>query len=83
MILLMNGGNTLCLHMRIDFSGVDAGVAQENLDAAQIRSALEQVCRKGMSEGMGGNGTLNVCEKRIFFNELPDVLPGQAGSGAI
>src|SRR6185295_7118500 len=42
--------------MRVDGGGGGRGMAEDRLDDAQIDSGLQQVCRKGMSQGvyMGG-----------------------------
>jgi len=38
----------------VDFGNLDAGVAEQDLDASQVRSPLQQVGGKGVAEGVGG-----------------------------
>src|SRR5580692_8119798 len=41
--------------MGIDFGGGDVGMAQERLDAAQVRAAFHQMGGEGMAQHMGRN----------------------------
>lgn len=41
--------------VEVDHGGGDVGVAEEGLDGADVGSGFEEVCGKGVAEGVGGD----------------------------
>ena len=53
----------------VDLGGGDVRVAQHHLERAQIRPVFQQVGRKGVAQGVGGDVLLN---PRLFLIVLDD-----------
>lgn len=83
MELMMDLPQAHGLDMGIDFRGRHIGMAKKNLHRAQIRSSFQKVGGKGMPESVGGNRPADAGFKRVFFYNLPDILPGQAVAAAV
>src|SRR5450432_2247765 len=60
------GGHYLRAHASIPRGGVDAAVAEQNLDDTDIGAVLQQMCGEGMAESMNGDSLANTGPRRRF-----------------
>ncbi len=68
----------LIQHMRIDFRRGDIGVAQHGLDRAQIGPTGQQMCCKGVAQGMWRDlGRGHATGDGKFLDQAKKAMPGQ------
>lgn len=53
MMLGMNLPQSFLRDMRVDLGGSDVRMTQQQLHHAQVCAVVEEMCCKGMAEGMG------------------------------
>ena len=72
MVEPVHAAHVLGIEMRVDLSRLDRGMAEHLLHRAQVRSAFDEVRRKGMEQRVGGDAGR---EPRTSGGEL-DPAPG-------
>ena len=75
---MMNAAQAFRLDMGIDFRGADVRVPEQELHRAQVRAALQQVCGKGMPEGMGRDCSTDTRHQGVFLDHFRDILAAQS-----
>ena len=61
--------------VRIDLRGADVRVPEHRLDEPEVRPPLQQMRRKGVAQGMGGEVLGDPGLQGIVSEELPKPLP--------
>ena len=66
----------------VDLGGVEAGVAEELLDVADIGAGLVHVGRAAVAQKVAGSRLGNACLAQAFLDPVPEVLRVEAGAVA-
>ena len=63
-------------HMRVNFGRRNICMAQKHLDDPQIGPTRQQMRRKGMTHGVGGDAArINAACRRDVFDQQIEILP--------
>ena len=77
MELLVDLGEALLVHVRVDLGGGDVGVAEEFLDHTEVGPILEQVGGKGVPEKVWVNLEVEAGARCPLLDDLPDAVGAQ------
>ena len=75
MELLVNASQVFAIDVRINLGRRDVDVSQHLLDRSEIRTALEEMRRKGMAESVRRNGLRDSRLPNVFSENLPGAHP--------
>ena len=64
-------------HVSVDLSGCDLAVTKHELNGPEIGTTFQQMCCKGVTKYMRTDLLLQTCLLPIFFQHLPETLPGK------
>lgn len=72
-----------CVHMGVALRGAQSRVAEQLLNRAKVRTALQQVCRKRMPQCVGTDAELGAALRHVPAQKPIDAAPGQPTSSII
>src|SRR3990172_8204024 len=73
-VLVVDPFEPLPAHVGVDLSRSDVRVSQHELEASQIRSALEKMGGEGVAHHVGGERSLDSREASVFLQKLEESL---------
>ena len=76
MVLVVDPLEPLPAHVGVDLSRSDVRVSQHELQASQIRSALEKMGGEGVAHHVGGERSLDSREASVSLQKLEESLAG-------
>jgi hypothetical protein len=71
MILLVNSSEVLTIHVRVNLSRGNIGVAEHLLHCSKVRAALEEVRREGVAERVRRNVLRDLRSLDVMPKNLP------------
>ena len=75
--------NILSIYMRVDLGGVQAGMAQQRLNYAQVDPCLQEVGGKGMAESVGCDLLFETSFQSLLLQYLPKPHTGELSTAVI